>query len=30
LNETPPDDAAENILIGIDTRPKEMFPDPME
>src|SRR5580765_4209780 len=30
LNETPPDDTDENILIGIETRPKEMFPDPME
>src|SRR5690349_13074478 len=30
LKETPPPDVAENILIGIETRPKEMFPDPME
>ena len=26
----PPEEAAENILTGIETRPKEMVPDPME
>jgi hypothetical protein len=30
LNETPPAEAAVNILIGIETRPNEMLADPME
>jgi hypothetical protein len=28
--DTPPADAAVNILIGIETRPNEMLADPME
>jgi hypothetical protein len=30
LKETDSDEAAVNILTGIETRPNEMFPEPME
>jgi hypothetical protein len=30
LNETPPAEAAVYILIGMDTSPNEMVPEPIE